>query len=120
MEESTCQCREHERCRFDPWVKKIPWSRKWQPIPIFLPEKFHGQEPSDTESSPLILEVRRVVITETTVGAGRAWKRTRGVSEEPVMLFLDVPMGTRMFSFCKNAIQLGTSVQVLMYRDFTD
>ena len=36
------------------------------------------------------------------------------------MLFLDVRMGTRMFSFCKNAIQLGTSVQVLMYRDFTD
>jgi len=39
MEESTCQCREHERCRFDPWVKKIPWSRKWQPTPVFLPGK---------------------------------------------------------------------------------
>ena len=22
---------------------KIPWSRKWQPTPIFLPEKSHGQ-----------------------------------------------------------------------------
>ena len=27
----------------DPWVRKIPWSRKWQPIPVFLPGKFHGQ-----------------------------------------------------------------------------
>ena len=22
---------------FDPWVRKIPWRRKWQPIPVFLP-----------------------------------------------------------------------------------
>ena len=28
--------------RFDPWVRKIPWSRKWQPTP-FLSEKFQGQ-----------------------------------------------------------------------------
>ena len=28
---------------FDPWVGKIPWRRKWQPTPIFLPGKFHGQ-----------------------------------------------------------------------------
>ena len=24
-------------------VKKIPWSRKWQPISVFLPGEFHGQ-----------------------------------------------------------------------------
>ena len=24
-------------------VRKIPWSRKWKPIPEFLPGKFHGQ-----------------------------------------------------------------------------
>ena len=23
--------------RFDPWVRKIPWRRKWQPTPVFLP-----------------------------------------------------------------------------------
>ena len=38
--ESTCQCR---RLRFDPWVGKIPWRRKWQPTPVFLPGKFHEQ-----------------------------------------------------------------------------
>ena len=27
----------------DPWIGKIPWRRKWQPGPVFLPEKFHGQ-----------------------------------------------------------------------------
>ena len=25
------------------WVEKIPWRRKWQPTPVFLPGKFHGQ-----------------------------------------------------------------------------
>ena len=29
---------------YDPWVGKIPWSRKWQPTPIFLPGKSHGQK----------------------------------------------------------------------------
>ena len=38
--ESTCQCRRH---RFDPWVGKIPWRRKWQPTPVFLPAKSNGQ-----------------------------------------------------------------------------
>ena len=28
---------------FDPWVMKIPWRRKWQPTPVFLPVKSHGQ-----------------------------------------------------------------------------
>jgi len=31
--ESVCQCR---RGRFDPWVGKNPWRRKWQPTPVFL------------------------------------------------------------------------------------
>ena len=29
---------------FDPWVRKIPSRRKWQPTPVFLPGKFHGQK----------------------------------------------------------------------------
>ena len=35
--ELTCQCRRWKRCRFDPWVGKIPQKRKWQPTPVFLP-----------------------------------------------------------------------------------
>ena len=27
---------------FDPWVGKIPWSKKWQPTSTLLPGKFHG------------------------------------------------------------------------------
>ena len=28
---------------FDPWVGKLSWRRKWQPTPVFLPEKFQGE-----------------------------------------------------------------------------
>ena len=38
--EPACQCRRH---RFDSWVGKIPWRRKWQPTPIFLPGESHRQ-----------------------------------------------------------------------------
>ena len=29
---------------FDPWVGTIPWKKKWQPTPVFLPGEFHGQK----------------------------------------------------------------------------
>ena len=32
-----------KRWGLDLWVRKIPWSRKWQPILAFLPRKSHGQ-----------------------------------------------------------------------------
>ena len=38
--ESACQCR---RCGFNPWVRRIPWRRKWQPTLVFLPGKSHRQ-----------------------------------------------------------------------------
>ena len=38
--EHASQCRRH---RFDSWVRKIPWRRKWQPTPVFLPGKSHRQ-----------------------------------------------------------------------------
>ena len=40
--ESACQCR---RRRFDPWVGKIPWRRKWQHTPVFLARESHGNSP---------------------------------------------------------------------------
>ena len=42
------QCRRHG---FSLWVGKIPWRRKWQPTPIFLAGKSHGQR-SPTGYSP--------------------------------------------------------------------
>ena len=55
--EPACQCKRHKRLRFNPWVRKTPWRRKWQPTPVFLPGEFHGQKslvgysPGDHEES---------------------------------------------------------------------
>ena len=35
-------CLQWGRPGFDPWVGKILWRRKWQPIPVLLPGKLHG------------------------------------------------------------------------------
>ena len=40
---SHLQCRRFKRRRFDPWVGKISWRRKWLPTPVFLPRESHGQ-----------------------------------------------------------------------------
>ena len=59
---------------FDSWVGKIPWSRKWQLTPVFLPGKSHGQrslvgyrpwghkEPDTTEHTPICLLLELVYI----------------------------------------------------------
>ena len=55
--ESAYQYRRCKRCGFEPWVRKIPWWRKWQPTPVFLPGKSHGQK-SLVGSSPWSCRVR--------------------------------------------------------------
>ena len=42
-EDSALQCWRHKRCELDPWVRKIPWRRKWQSTLVFFPGKPHGQ-----------------------------------------------------------------------------
>ena len=39
VKEPTCQ----RSSRFDPWVGKIPWGRKWQPTSVFFPGEFYGR-----------------------------------------------------------------------------
>ena len=45
--EYACRC----RGEFDPWAGKIPWRRKWQLTPVFLPGKSHGQRSLEGYSS---------------------------------------------------------------------
>ena len=41
--EPAYRCKRQKRCRFNPWVEKIPWQRAWLPTPVFLPGESHGQ-----------------------------------------------------------------------------
>ena len=53
VKEPTCQCRRYRRYGFDPWVRKIPWRRAWQPTPGFLPGKLHGQRSLAGDRQPM-------------------------------------------------------------------
>ena len=50
---------EDMRHGFNPWVRKIPWRRGWQPTPVFLPGESHGQK------SLVGYTVHRVTMSQT-------------------------------------------------------
>ena len=37
--------------KFSPWIGNIPWRRKWQPTPVFLPGESHRQRSRAVYSS---------------------------------------------------------------------
>ena len=39
---------------FDPWVRKKPWRRKWQPTPVFLAGESHGQRSLATKQHAVV------------------------------------------------------------------
>ena len=71
--------------RFDPWVRKIPWRRKWQPTPVFLPGEFHGwrtlvgyspwgrKESDTTEQLPFLLNIEEAAVNRV--------QRTKGTCD---------------------------------------
>ena len=42
---------DNKRHSFNPWVRKIPWRRAWQPTLVFLPGEFHVQRSLESYSS---------------------------------------------------------------------
>ena len=41
--EPACQYRRHKRCRFNPWVGKIPWRKAWRPFQYSCLENLYGE-----------------------------------------------------------------------------
>ena len=62
--ESACQCRRLKRHMFNPWVEKIPWRGKWQPTPVFLPEKSNGQMSLECYTVHGVIRVRHNLATK--------------------------------------------------------
>ena len=75
--EPTCQCRRSKRCGFDPYIRKIPWRRAWQPTLGILPVKSHGQS-SLASFSPW--GRKGLDTTEATACTGSNWSLTHSTS----------------------------------------
>ena len=85
-------CLQCERLRFDPWVRKNSWRRKWLLTPVFLAGKFHGQrslvgyspwgskESDRTErlTQPLLITQRKVTCDLMVSCAPWGWTRVGG------------------------------------------
>ena len=63
---------------FSPWVRQIPWRRKWQPTPAFLPGESQGQR-SLAASRPWGHRVRHNLATDHTVSTGSNWPHADGI-----------------------------------------
>ena len=65
--ESAYQSRRHRRLGFNPWIRKLLWSRKWQPPPVFLPGKFYGQK------GAWWLKIHEVIKGQTQLSMHKYW-----------------------------------------------
>ena len=73
--ETACQCKKCRRYSFHPWIRKILWRRKWQPISVFLLENpmdkgawqaiVHGVAKSWTQLSTLKMVIAAMKLKET-------------------------------------------------------
>ena len=113
--ESACQSRRCKRHVFDPWVGKVPWSRKWQPTPIFLPGKSLGQrslvgysprghkESDMTEWAQIHMQLlRRIIYTVK----GTINKRKKKPSEWEKILANDLCHKGLILKYIKNSCSL--------------
>ena len=71
--EPACQYKKHKKRRMDPWVGKTLWRRKWQPTPVCLPGKFHGQR-SLVGYSPYGCKELDTTEHHHQIGAFTSWK----------------------------------------------
>ena len=75
-----------KRRGFDSWVGKVSWRRKWQPTPVFLPGKFHGQR-GVAGYSPRGLRVRHDRVPEYTNASYYATSSSeKAMAPTPVLL----------------------------------
>ena len=78
---------------FNPWVRKLPWRRKWQHTPVFLPGESHGQRSLAGYSPQGGKRVRHDWVTEyacyyqSTGWECRTHKRVDWGSLQPLFFF---------------------------------
>ena len=94
--------------RFNPWVRKIPWRREWQPTPVFLPGESHGQR-SLVGYSPR--GHRESDMTQHAVCTLVAWF-VEVVDEQKQINFTRVWVELRLFSPTANALKPSTQRRV--------
>ena len=95
---SSWQCR---GCRFNPLVRRIPWSRKWQPAPLFLPGEVHGQRSCSIAYSP---------------GRSQSWTWLRTEQHHPMPLEKKFVKWTHIQEKCHHLLENEVKIQYLVLK----
>ena len=98
--ESACQCRRHKRCRFNPWLRKILWSRKWHPLQYSCLEIPWTEELGALQS----MEPGRV-------GHDLVTKHNIGLSH-----YINFMCTTLKFDFCRHSMLITRSLVSICHR----
>ena len=114
--ELACQCRRRKRCRFDPWVGKIPWRRACPPTPVFLPGESHGQR-GLADYSPW--SHKKLDMTEATQHTCKHFiLRTASISDEKTEMSSD--QITYLGAHSQNVVDTGCGICILYFIDEDD
>ena len=73
IKQSTCHYRRYRRCLFNPWVRKIPWRRKWQPTPELFPGKSNGQSAWQATKSQIWLTHSHLILIRSACVLSHVW-----------------------------------------------
>ena len=85
---STCQCR---RCRFSPWVRKIPRRKEWWSTPGFLPGESHGQSYGQTPVSTCAKSLLSSLTLLRPHGCSPPGSSVRGILQARILEWLPCP-----------------------------
>ena len=79
--EPACQRKRHKRLGFNPWVRKIPWRKAWQPTPVFLTGESHGQKSLVGYSPRAYKDTDTVEVTNHACTFGKVHSPTPNLKE---------------------------------------
>ena len=113
--DSACQRRRRKRLGFSPWFEKTPWRRKWQPTPVFVPGKSHGQRsladysPWGCKESDTTEHTHTHTHTRTRTHVFLYWQQSNKVDKIiPVFQMKEEEMqSTRCLLFCSRSHHWG-------------
>ena len=93
------RCPQHRRPGFNPWVGKIPWRRKWQPTPVFLPGESHGQRSLAGYSLCCAYSLSCVQLFLTSWAVAHQAPLSMGILQSKILEWLAMPSSRKSSQF---------------------
>ena len=107
--ECACQWRRCQRCRFNPWVRKILQRRPWQPTPVFLPEESHVHRSLVGYSIWVHKESDKTACARTHTHTHLQWT--------PGITFVSRSICFNSFSHCEKSVYVFSTVDLTVQRE---